>query len=116
MQIISVPLVKYVLPYHYSLIPSEAASNLARYDGIRFGHQPQISKLSTFDDSDHSALFQYIQNSKTESFGMNVKRRVMMGNFLMSSGGGHKDFNSNLVNAQKYRRMIVQQYQQVMKN
>jgi aspartyl-tRNA(Asn)/glutamyl-tRNA(Gln) amidotransferase subunit A len=37
-KIVSVPLVKYVLPYHYSLIPSEAASNLARYDGIRYGN------------------------------------------------------------------------------
>ena len=36
-KVVSVPLVKYVLPYHYSLIPSEAASNLARYDGIRYG-------------------------------------------------------------------------------
>ena len=40
---ISVPLVKYVLPYHYSLIPSEAASNLARYDGIRYGYQPSLN-------------------------------------------------------------------------
>ena len=38
-KVVSVPLVKYVLPYHYSLIPSEAASNLARYDGIRYGNQ-----------------------------------------------------------------------------
>jgi aspartyl-tRNA(Asn)/glutamyl-tRNA(Gln) amidotransferase subunit A len=42
-KVISVPLVKYVLPYHYSLIPSEAASNLARYDGIRYGHQKDLS-------------------------------------------------------------------------
>ena len=45
---------------------------------------------------------------------MNVKRRVMMGNFLMSSGGGYKDFNEGLINVQKYRRMIVNQYQEVM--
>jgi aspartyl-tRNA(Asn)/glutamyl-tRNA(Gln) amidotransferase subunit A len=37
-KVVSVPLTKYVLPYHYSLIPSEAASNLARYDGIRYGN------------------------------------------------------------------------------
>ena len=37
MKIISVPLLRYVLPYHYGLIPSEAASNLARYDGLRYG-------------------------------------------------------------------------------
>ena len=41
---ISVPLTKYVLAYHYSLIPSEAASNLARYDGLRFGNQVNFDK------------------------------------------------------------------------
>jgi aspartyl-tRNA(Asn)/glutamyl-tRNA(Gln) amidotransferase subunit A len=41
-KVISIPLVKYVLPYHYSLVPSEAASNLARYDGLRFGNQPSL--------------------------------------------------------------------------
>jgi aspartyl-tRNA(Asn)/glutamyl-tRNA(Gln) amidotransferase subunit A len=83
-KLISVPLVKYVLPYHYSLIPSEAASNLARYDGIRYGNQ------GSFDvpKGDKSALFSYIENQKTNSFGPNVKRRIMMGNFLMSSGAG----------------------------
>jgi len=37
-KVISIPLFKYVLPYHYSLLPSEAASNMARYDGIRYGY------------------------------------------------------------------------------
>mmetsp|Transcript_5641 Transcript_5641/g.9711 ORF Transcript_5641/g.9711 Transcript_5641/m.9711 type:complete len:125 (+) Transcript_5641:805-1179(+) len=45
---------------------------------------------------------------------MNVKRRLMMGNFLMSSGGGGIDFNENLVSAQKFRRMILEQYCSVM--
>ena len=44
-------------------------------------------------------LFEYIQDSKTSSFGMNVKRRVVLGNFLMSSGGGFGDFNENLIDA-----------------
>ena len=92
-KMVDVPLVKYVLPYHYSLIPSEAASNLARYDGLRYGFQPQI------DAQEKSDLFNYIEGSKTESFGSNVRRRVMLGNFLMSSGAGFIDFNQNLVNA-----------------
>ena len=60
-------------------------------------------------------LFEYIKQSKTASFGMNVKRRVVLGNFLMSSGGGFADFNENLVDAQRYRRMVVQQYNEIMK-
>jgi len=90
-KVISVPLVKYTLPYHYSLLPSEAASNLARYDGIRYGHQSDLlaRSQSQADVEDHqSDLFEYIADSKTHSFGMNVKRRVVLGNFLMSSGGG----------------------------
>ena len=53
---VSVPLTKFVLPYHYSLIPSEAASNLARFDGVRYGQKidPNLSK----DDSELSAFFQ----------------------------------------------------------
>ena len=90
---LSIPLLKYTLPYHYSLVPSEAASNLARYDGIRYGFQPEINANIQTD------LFDYISESKTASFGMNVKRRVVLGNFLMSSGGGFADFNENLIDA-----------------
>ena len=43
-KMVDVPLVRYVLPYHYSLIPSEAASNLARYDGLRYGFQPSLEQ------------------------------------------------------------------------
>lgn len=92
-KMVDVPLVRYVLPYHYSLIPSEAASNLARYDGLRYGFQPSL------EQQEKSDLFKYIEGSKTESFGLNVRRRIMLGNFLMSSGGGFIDFNQNLVNA-----------------
>jgi len=41
-KVVSIPLFKYCLPYHYSLLPSEAASNMARYDGIRYGYQPEL--------------------------------------------------------------------------
>jgi aspartyl-tRNA(Asn)/glutamyl-tRNA(Gln) amidotransferase subunit A len=118
-KVISVPLVKYTLPYHYSLLPSEAASNLARYDGIRYGHQSDLlaRSQSQADVEDHqSDLFEYIADSKTHSFGMNVKRRVVLGNFLMSSGGGQADFNSKLVDAQRYRRMLIQEYTDVMRS
>ena len=49
-KVVSIPLFKYVLPYHYSLLPSEAASNMARFDGIRYGYQPEI-----FDSSHNEA-------------------------------------------------------------
>jgi len=61
-----------------------------------------------------SDLFEYISRTKTASFGINVKRRVVLGNFLMSSGHGMEDFNSHLVNAQRFRRKVLQQYFDVM--
>jgi aspartyl-tRNA(Asn)/glutamyl-tRNA(Gln) amidotransferase subunit A len=88
--VISIPLFKYVLPFYYSLVPSEASSNMARYDGIRYGFQPEFFN-STHNDSaadPQSDLFEYISRSKTAAFGINVKRRVVLGNFLMSSGQG----------------------------
>lgn len=95
---------KYILPIHYSLVPSEAASNLARIDGIRYGYQPELLDENA---SGKSALFDYIERSKTASFGINVKRRVMIGNFLMSSGRGMIDMNENLINSQRLRRLIT---------
>jgi aspartyl-tRNA(Asn)/glutamyl-tRNA(Gln) amidotransferase subunit A len=95
-KVISLPLVKYCLPYHYSLLPSEAASNMARYDGIRYGYQPELFESShnqTIGEDPQADLFEYISRTKTASFGMNVKRRVVLGNFLMSSGQGGEDFN-----------------------
>lgn len=116
-KVISIPLVKYTLPYYYSLLPSEAASNMARYDGIRYGYQPEIFE-NTHNKSaadPQSDLFSYIAKAKTAAFGINVKRRVVLGNFLMSSGEGLQDFNQHLVNAQKFRRMLTQQYFDVLK-
>lgn len=109
-KVVSIPLMKYALPYHYSLLPSEAASNMARYDGIRYGFQPELFEKThnqSVADDPQAGLFDYIARTKTASFGMNVKRRVVLGNFLMSSGQGMEDFNKNLVNAQRYRRMVI---------
>lgn len=74
---ISVPLMKYCLPFYFTLIPSEAATNLSRFDGLKYGAQPEFSS--------HEELFEYIQKVRSERFGLNVKRRVMLGNFLLSS-------------------------------
>ena len=74
---ISVPLMKYCLPFYYTLIPSEAATNLARFDGIKYGAQP--------DFKEGEELYDYVTRVRSEAFGLNVKRRCMLGNFLLSS-------------------------------
>ena len=75
---------KYVLPYHYGLIPSEAASNLARYDGMRYGH----TDINPAASSDLTPLASKIHETKSKTFGLNVKRRIILGTTLMSQGGG----------------------------
>lgn len=86
-KVISVPLFKYALPYHYSLLPSEAASNMARYEGIQFGMTPREFETShnqnVLEDPQQS-MFDFITTNKTiTKFGQNVKRRVVLGNYLM---------------------------------
>lgn len=74
---ISVPLMKYCLPFYYTLVPSEAATNLARFDGIKYGAQPDLKE--------GEELFDYMTRVRSEAFGLNVKRRCMLGSFLLSS-------------------------------
>jgi len=76
-KIISVPLMKYCLPFYFTLVPSEAATNLSRFDGLKYGEQP--------DFKDGEDLMEYIERVRSATFGLNVKRRVMLGNFLLSS-------------------------------
>lgn len=68
---------KYCLPFYFTLIPSEAATNLQRYDGLKYGAQP--------DFMDGEDLNDYIVRVRSQELGTNVKRRAMLGNFLLSS-------------------------------
>ena len=74
---IQVPLMKYCLPFYFTLIPSEAATNLSRFDGLKYGHQPEFREGED--------LFDYVTRVRSDTLGLNVKRRVMLGNFLLSS-------------------------------
>lgn len=70
-------LLEYIVPTYYVLTAAEASSNLSRYDGVRYGHRTnnEVTDLNDF----------YIKN-RTEGFGKEVKRRIMLGNFVLSSG------------------------------
>lgn len=93
----SVPLLKHCLPMYYSIIPSEAATNLSRFDGIKYGHQPEMAQ--------DEELLEYITRVRSEALGINVKRRITLGNFLLSSK--FEDFNEKIRAAQKIRRMLI---------
>lgn len=93
---ISLPHTKYALPTYYIIAPAETSSNLARYDGIRYGLRVNGEKL---DDL-------YI-NTRTEGFGTEVKRRIMIGTYVLSAGY----YDAYYIKAQKVRRLIKQDFE-----
>jgi len=94
---IDLPLTDVSISTYYILAPAEASSNLARYDGIRYGHR-------TKDTCDN--LFQLYAKSRAEGFGPEVKRRIMLGTYVLSSGYYDAYYN----NALKIRRLICEEY------
>jgi len=88
---ISLPHTKYALPAYYIIAPAEASSNLARYDGVRYGLRV-----------DGNGLDEMYINTRTEGFGSEVKRRIMVGTYVLSSGY----YDAYYLKAQKIRRLI----------
>lgn len=99
---VSLPHTKYGVPAYYILASSEASSNLQRYDGIRYGFRAQDVK--NLDDV-------YVR-TRTEGFGDEVKRRIMLGTFSLSAGFYDAYFNK----AAKVRRLIAEDFDNVFKN
>ena len=98
---ISLPHTKYALPVYYIIAPAEASSNLARYDGIRYGERVDGEHL---DDL-------YI-NTRTAGFGKEVKRRIMIGTYVLSAGY----YDAYYVKAQKVRRLIRNDFAEAFKH
>lgn len=96
---ISVPLMTFSLPLYYTLVPCEAATNLSRFDGLKYGYQPEYKNI------EEEELFDYIMRARSEKVGVNVKRRIMLGNFLLSSK--FESYNEKVRTAQKLRRMLI---------
>jgi aspartyl-tRNA(Asn)/glutamyl-tRNA(Gln) amidotransferase subunit A len=75
---ISLPHTKYALPAYYVIAPAEASSNLARYDGVRYGHR---AKLAAGD-----GITEMYEKTRAEGFGAEVQRRIMVGTYVLSAG------------------------------
>lgn len=88
-------LLDYIIPAYYVLTTAEASSNLSRYDGIRYGHRSEKAEN----------LLETYQKSRTEGFGTEVKRRIMLGTFVLSAGY----YDAYYARAQKVRRLLVEQ-------
>jgi len=93
---ISLPHTKYALPAYYIIAPAEASSNLARYDGMRFGHRGQGGSLT-----------EVYENSRAEGFGEEVKRRILIGTYVLSAGY----YDAYYLKALKVRRRIADDFE-----
>ena len=98
---ISLPHLDYTIPAYYILATAEASSNLERYDGARYGH-----RAKTVEE-----LEEMYVGSRTEGFGPEVKRRIMLGTFVLSAGY----YDAYYRKAQKVRRLIKQDFDEVFK-
>ena len=96
---ISLPHTKYALPAYYIIAPAEASSNLARYDGMRFGHRATEAK----------SLTDLYETSRAEGFGKEVQRRLTIGAYVLSAGF----YDAYYVRALKVRRRIAQDFDDV---
>ena len=100
LEYISFPLLDFLVPTYYVLTTAEASSNLARYDGIHFGYRTKNTK----------SLEQTYVHSRSDSFGEEVKRRIMLGTFVLSSG--YKD--AYYRKAQQVRRLVENKTQEIL--
>ncbi|TCO69908.1 Asp-tRNA(Asn)/Glu-tRNA(Gln) amidotransferase subunit GatA [Rhodovulum euryhalinum] len=98
---ISLPHTKYALPAYYVIAPAEASSNLARYDGVRYGHR---AKLAQGD-----GIVQMYEKTRAEGFGKEVQRRVMIGTYVLSAGFYDAYYNR----ARKVRALIKRDFETV---
>jgi len=101
---ISLPHTKYALSCYYIIMPAEASANLARYDGIRYARIPRGSQIKrrSLADQRKSALEEIYFRQRGEGFGPEVKRRIILGTFVLSAGY----YDAYYAKAQKVRRLI----------
>ncbi len=98
---VSVPMVRYALAIYYIIVPAEISSNLARYDGVRYGKRAQVSTLS-----------ELFGRSRDEGFVTENKRRIMIGSYVLSSGY----FDAYYLQAQKARTLLINEFNKLFES
>ena len=98
---ISLPRTELSIPVYYIIAPAEASSNLSRFDGVKFGHRAK----------QYTDLVDMYKKTRAEGFGDEVKRRIMIGTYVLS----HGYYDAYYLQAQKIRRMIADDFQQAFK-
>ena len=95
---VSLPNTHLAIPAYYVIAPAEASSNLSRFDGVRYGHRA----------SEYKDLEEMYAKSRAEGFGAEVKRRILVGTYVLS----HGYYDAYYIKAQQLRRLIAQDFQQ----
>ncbi len=98
---ISLPHTKYALPTYYIIAPAEASSNLARYDGVKYGFRANKAK----------SLDEMYEITRSEGFGKEVKRRILIGTYVLSAGY----YDAYYLKAQKVRKLIANDFIETFK-
>lgn len=98
---VSLPNAPLAIPVYYVLAPAEASSNLSRFDGVRYGHRAKS----------YSDLADMYRKSRAEGFGAEVKRRILIGTYVLS----HGYYDAYYIKAQKLRRLIAQDFAEAYK-
>ncbi|MBW8686663.1 Asp-tRNA(Asn)/Glu-tRNA(Gln) amidotransferase subunit GatA [Chitinophaga rhizophila] len=91
----------YVVPAYYVLTTAEASSNLSRFDGVKYGHRTSLNNLELAD---------FYKKSRSEGFGKEVKRRILLGTFVLSAGY----YDAYFTKAQQVRRMVVDKLNEIL--
>ena len=99
---VSLPKTELSIPVYYVIAPAEASSNLSRFDGVRYGHRA----------SEYRDLLDMYKKSRAEGFGPEVKRRILVGTYVLS----HGYYDAYYLQAQKIRRIIAQDFQEAFKS
>ncbi|MBP7810893.1 MAG: Asp-tRNA(Asn)/Glu-tRNA(Gln) amidotransferase subunit GatA [Neisseria sp.] len=99
---VSLPQTELSIPAYYVLASAEASTNLSRYDGVRYGH-----RATQFSDLD-----EMYSNTRAEGFGSEVKRRIMMGTYVLS----HGYYDAYYLKAQKLRRLVANDFQTALQS
>jgi aspartyl-tRNA(Asn)/glutamyl-tRNA(Gln) amidotransferase subunit A len=104
---VSVPLANYALAAYYIIAPAEISSNMSRYDGIRFGHSVERSEKGK-----PISLYDVYARSRAEGLGTEVKRRIMLGTYVLSAGY----YDAYYVQAERLRREVAEQFDEVFED
>ncbi|MEO7151836.1 MAG: amidase family protein, partial [Burkholderiaceae bacterium] len=99
---VQLPRTELSIPVYYLIAPAEASSNLSRFDGVRYGHRAEH----------YADLQELYRHSRSEAFGAEVKRRIMIGTYVLS----HGYYDAYYLQAQKLRRMVADDFQACFKH